>query len=251
MSRTEPETPPVTEPLDVLAVFAHPDDAELLCGGTLARCVDLRERVGILDLTAGEMGSRGTAEIRAREGNEAARILGVPLRRSAGLPDGTLEPSLEARAVVAACFRELRPRVLVTHWLEGRHPDHRAAARLVLDAAFIAGLRNAPVEGDPFRPHKVVHAIAFREDAPPPSFVVDITDQMDRKIQALECFESQFQGARAAGEVFPGGERPLMKQVRTQMAWWGSRIRTAYGEPFWCREAVEVDSLGGLRVSTF
>jgi N-acetylglucosamine malate deacetylase 1 len=241
----------VTEPLDVLAVFAHPDDAELLCGGALARSVDLGERVGILDLTAGEMGSRGTAEIRAREGTEAARILGVPLRTSAGLPDGALEPSLEARAVVAACFRELRPRVVVTHWLEGRHPDHRAAARLVLDGAFMAGLRNAPVEGDPFRPHKVVHAIAFREDAPPPSFVVDITHQMDRKIQALECFQSQFQGARAAGEVFPGGDRPLMEQVRTHMGWWGSRIRTAYGEPFWCREAVEMESLGGLGVSTF
>jgi N-acetylglucosamine malate deacetylase 1 len=241
----------VSEPLDVLAVFAHPDDAELLCGGSLARSVDLGERVGILDLTAGELGSKGTPEIRAREAEEAARVLGIPVRTCAGLPDGALEPSLEARVVVAAFLREFRPRVVVTHWIEGRHPDHRAAARLVLDGAFMAGLRNAPVDGAPFRPHKVIHAIAFREDAPPPSFVVDVSDQMDRKIRAMECFGSQFTGARAAGEVYPGGDRPLMEQVRAHLAGWGSRIRTAYGEPFWSREAVEAKSLGGLGVATF
>jgi N-acetylglucosamine malate deacetylase 1 len=241
----------MTEPLDLLAVFAHPDDAELLCGGALARSHDRGERVGILDLTRGEMASRGTPEARAREAEEAARILGAVVRRNAGLPDGSLVADLEARATLATHLRELRPRVVVTHWTRGRHPDHRAAARLVRDAAFLSGLKNAPLGGEPFRPFKVVHATAFREDAPQPSFVVDVTDQMERKVQALLRYESQFKGVKGIGEVFPGGDRPLMDQVRAHMAYWGSRIRTAYGEPFWTPEAVEADSLGALGVSGF
>lgn len=241
----------MTEPLDVLAVFAHPDDAELLCGGSLARSAERGERVGILDLTRGEMASRGTADIRAREAEEAARVLGAAVRRNASLPDGSLRASLEAREVVAGLLRELRPRIVVTHWLEGRHPDHREAARLVLDASFLAGLRNAPLDGDPHRPWKVVHAIAFREDAPPPTFVVDITDQAEIKIRALECYASQFEGAHGIGEVYPAGDRPLMDQVRAHMAYWGSRIRVGYGEPFWTRETLAADSLGSLEVSTF
>ena len=241
----------MTEPLDLLAVFAHPDDAELLCGGALARSADRGERVGILDLTRGEMASRGTPEARAREAEEAAGILGAAVRRNAGLPDGSLVADLDARATLAAWFRELKPRVVVTHWSRGRHPDHGEAARLVRDAAFLSGLRNAPLEGEPFRPFKVVHATAFREDAPAPSFVVDVTDQMERKLQALSCYESQFQGVRGIGEVFPGGDRPLMDQVRVHMAYWGSRIRTAYGEPFWTPEAVEAASLGALGVASF
>jgi len=98
---------------------------------------------------------------------------------------------------------------------------------------------------------KVVHALAFREDAPPPTFVVDVTEQAERKIQALECHASQFEGAYGIGEVFPGGDRPLMDQVRAHMAYWGSRIRVRYGEPFWTREALSADSLGTLGVSTF
>ena len=239
------------EPLDVLAVFAHPDDAELVCGGALAKASARGERVGILDLTRGEMGTRGTPELREREAQAAAEVLGVRVRRNAGLPDGRLDGSHEARAVVAAHLRQLRPRVVVTHWLEGRHPDHRAAARLVVDASFIAGLRNAEVAGEPHRLHKIVHGIAFREDAPPPSFVVDVTDEIERKLEAIRCFRSQFEGVSAAGEVFAGGGRPLEDQVRTHMAYHGSRIRVAYGEPFWARETFAVASLGELEVATF
>jgi N-acetylglucosamine malate deacetylase 1 len=241
----------VSEPLDVLAVFAHPDDAELLCGGALIRSVDLGERVGILDLTRGELGSRGSAEVRRREAEEAAGVLGVSLRRNAELPDGGLTDGAEARRRVAALLRELRPRVVVTHWLEGRHPDHRAAARLVGAAAFLSGLRNLDAAGDPHRPEKVVHATLFREDAPPPTFVVDVTDTVDRKLRAIACFTSQFDGAVSAGEVYPGGERPFADQVRVHLAHWGSRIRTAYGEPFWTRETLSLDGLGSLGVSTY
>lgn len=237
--------------LDVLAIFAHPDDAELLCGGTLARSVEAGERVGILDLTRGETGTRGSAELRAREAARAAEELGVEVRANAELPDAGLRNSLEQRHVVAEWLRRLRPRVVVTHWLEGRHPDHREAAGLVVDASFLAGLARADLEGEAHRPLKVVHALSFREDPPRPSFIVDVSDQMDRKMRALACFESQFAGMTAGGEAYPGGDRPLDEQIRAHLAHHGSRIRVRYGEPFWVREALRVDRLGDLTVSTF
>ena len=237
--------------LDVLAVVAHPDDAELLCGGSLLQAKDRGERTGILDLTRGEMGSQGSAETRAEEAKRAAEILGLAVRRNAGLPDSQLRNTPETRNVVARHLRELRPRVVITHWLQGRHPDHRAAAELVYDASYLAGLKNFPVPGSPFRPFKVVHALSFREEAQKPTFVVDITEQMERKLDAIAAYGSQFGDAVQAGEVFPGGGRALEDQIRAHAARAGSLIRTAYGEPFWTRETVQVPSLGSLRVSTF
>ena len=195
-------------PLDLLAVFAHPDDAELLCGGALAKSVDAGQRVGILDLTAGEMGSQGTPELRAREAARAAAVLGVHERRCLGLPDSRLENSHANRIAVAAALRALRPRVVVTHWKAGRHRDHRIASELVRDACFLSALRKLDVEGEPFRPLKLVYATAFREDADPPSFVVDVTAQIDRKIEALEAYASQFPGKTQAGRGVPRRRSP-------------------------------------------
>jgi N-acetylglucosamine malate deacetylase 1 len=237
--------------LEVLAVMAHPDDAELLCGGVLLRSADLGERTGILDLTRGEAGSKGTAATREAEAEAAARVLGLQVRRNAGLPDAALRNDDDSRKVVATLLRELRPRVVVTHWTVGRHPDHRVAAELVHDACYLAGLRRFDVPGDPHRPFKLVHALSYREDAPRPSFVVDITEQMERKLEALACYPSQFAGASGMGEVYPGGSRSLEDQVRAHAAHYGSLIRTAYGEPFWTRETMLVDSLGTLEVGTF
>lgn len=241
----------MSEPLDILAVMAHPDDAELLCGGALRKSTRRGERAGIVDLTRGEMGSRGTPEIRAREAERAAEILGLAERRNAGLPDGHLENSLEARRTVAGLIRELRPRIVVTHWTDGRHPDHRVAAALVRDAAFLAGLKNFPAPGTRHRPLKVVHATAFREDAEPPSFVVDVTAEMEDKMAAISAYESQFQGLTQAGEVFPGGDRALPDQIRAACARYGSLIRCPYGEPFRVREAMAVETLGSLGVASF
>lgn len=241
----------MSDSLDVLAVFAHPDDAELLAGGSLIRSVDRGERVGILDLTGGERGTKGSAEIREGEAQEAAEIMGISVRRSGGFPDAGLDASNKSRIRLVGLIRELRPRVIVTHWLRGRHPDHHVAAQLVRDASYLAGLKNIDAPGEAFRPTKVVHAVAYREDHPDPSFIVDITDQIDRKIEAIACYSSQFRGASGSGEVYPGGERPLTVQVRIHAAYWGSRIRTAYAEPFWTTESLEVDTLGALDVSTF
>ncbi len=237
--------------LDVLAVFAHPDDAELLCGGALAKSADAGQRVGIIDLTAGEMGSQGTPALRAEEAERAAEVLGVSVRRCLELPDSRLENSHEARTALAAVLRALRPRVVVTHWKVGRHRDHRIASELVRDACFLSALRNLDAPGDPFRPLALAYATAFREDAGPPSFVVDVTGQIDRKIRAIEAYASQFEGKTQAGEVFPGGDRPLVEQIRARAAYDGSLIRVAYGEPFRVDETLAVETLGDLEVSTF
>lgn len=232
--------------LEVLAVFAHPDDAELLCGGALAAGVDRGERVGILDLTRGELGSRGTAAIRQAEAEAAARVLGVHRRDNAGLPDGALEDSHDARRHLAGWLRALRPRVVVTHWTGSRHPDHRAAAALVASAFFLAGLRNLDAAGEPFRPERLVLATAFRQDAPPPSLVVDVTGVVERKLAAVACYASQFDGVAGAGEVYPGGDRPLREQIRAHLAVDGARIRVRAGEPFVIHEPRALPSLGAL-----
>ena len=237
--------------LDVLAIMAHPDDAELLCGGALIRSADRGERVGVVDLTRGESGTRGSAEVRGQEAEKAGQVMGLHVRRGAGLADAALVNDQPSRRAVATLIRELRPRVVVTHWKEGRHPDHRVAARLAYDACFLAGLQRFEAEGEPFRPSKLVYATAFREDAPRPSVVVDVTEQIDRKLEALAAYGSQFQGRTWAGEVFPGGERPLFEQIRAQLAHYGSLIRVPYGEPFHVGETFAAETLGSLGVSTF
>ena len=238
-------------PLDVLAVMAHPDDAELLCGGALAVSVDRGERVGILSLTDGGAGTHGTAEERNREAARAAEILGIHVRAAVGLPDAALQNTPEARSLVVEQVRELRPRVVVTHWTAGRHPDHRIAAELVTDACFLSGLARFDADGHPHRPFKVVYATAFREDAEPPTFVVDISTTIDRKLEAIAAFTTQFAGKSGMGEVFPGGDRPILDQVRAACARYGSLIRVPYGEPFRTRETILQESLGRLAVSTF
>jgi bacillithiol biosynthesis deacetylase BshB1 len=239
------------DPLDVLAVVAHPDDAELLCGGSLLRSADAGERTGVLDLTRGETGSRGSAELRAEEADRASAILGLAVRRNAGLPDSHVVNSPATRKIVVELLRELRPRVVVTHWHRGRHPDHRATAELVYDASYLSGLKNYDASGTAFRPFKVVNALSFREDPEKPTFVVDITGQMERKLEAIGAYSSQFGGALQAGEVFPGGARTFEDQIRMQAARAGSLIRVAYGEPFWTRETLSMDTFGVLSVSTF
>ena len=236
--------------VDLLAIFAHPDDAELLCGGALARAVDQGHRVGVLDLTGGEAGSSGSAALRAREAAAAAAILGVAERRSAGLPDGALQNTPDARLVVARHVRELRPRTVILHWSGGRHPDHRVASELGRDACFIAGLARAALEGEPHRPSKILYAVAYQEPAVEPRFVVDISAQMQRKLDAIAAFRSQFEGKTWAGDVFGGGDRPLLEQITAHAAHYGSLIRRPYGEPFWTRETLAVEDVVELGVNS-
>ena len=238
-------------PLDLLAVMAHPDDAELLCGGTLIKSAGRGKRVGILDLTAGEMGSTGTAATRAREAAAASGQIGLAARMCAELPDAQLVNDHLARLVVIAHLRALRPRIVITHWKTGRHRDHRIASELVRDACFLSGLKKIDLPSEPFRPSKLLYATAFREDAGPPDFVVDVTEQMERKLDVISLYTSQFDGVTQAGEVYPAGERPLLEQIRAKMGHYGSLIRVRYGEPFRVDEAMEVDEITSLGVSTY
>ena len=239
-------------PLDLLAIVAHPDDAELTCGGTLIKASRAGRRTGILDLTAGEMGSRGTPELRAAEAARANEILGVTTRETLGLPDSGITNTPETRRLVARALRRLQPRIVIAPAPApfGRHPDHRVAAELIRDATFVAGLRKLEDDLAPFRPHKVVHCITYREDYLKPTFVVDISDTFDDKLAAIRCYRSQFDDAVQAGEVYPNGE-PLYEIVRHQAAHYGSLIRTRYGEPFFTTETMRVDDLVTLDVSTF
>ncbi len=240
----------MTEPLDVLAIAAHRDDVELTCGGALVKQARRGHRTGILDLTQGEMGTRGSAELRAREAEAAAKVLGVSVRRNLELPDAGIENTPETRRRLAQVLRELRPRVVIAPAPRGRHPDHRVAAQLVRDAAFLAGLAKLDPSTRPHRPHKVLHAIAYREDHVKPTFVVDISDAFDAKLEAVRCYASQFDGATQAGEVYPTGDS-LYERVRQQMAYYGSLIRCRYGEPFFTFETMRADDLVALEVATF
>jgi bacillithiol biosynthesis deacetylase BshB1 len=204
----------------------------------------------LLDLTAGEMGSHGTPELRAAESQRAAEILGLATRRVLGLSDARIRNDDESRTALIAVIRELRPRTVILPYLEGRHPDHRVASQLAYDACYLSGLKNYPAPGEPHRPRKVIYALAYREHAVKPTFVVDISAAFERKLEAIRCYSSQFDGVKSLGELFPA-EVPLYDLVRIQDAHYGSLIRAAYAEPFYTRETLLVDDVVELAVSTF
>jgi bacillithiol biosynthesis deacetylase BshB1 len=236
-------------PVDILAIAAHRDDVELTCAGTLLKAVDAGHRAGILDLTAGESGTRGNAELRAGEAERAAAILGVDERRNAGLPDAHLQNSDETRRIVVEQIRRFAPRVVILPFPVGRHPDHRIASEIGRDACYLAGLSKYDAPGPPHRPFKLLYALSYREDPLKPTFVVDISAQFERKLAAIRCYASQFDGAKAAGEIFPTGQ-DLYSLVEVQNAHYGSLIRTRYGEPFFTHETVLVDDVVTLGVQS-
>jgi len=237
--------------VDLLAIAAHRDDVELTCGGTLAKAVRAGHRVGIIDLTQGETGTRGDATTRAAEAERATRALGVHVRLNAGLPDAHLQNDEPSRAKLIELIRATRPRVVILPFPVGRHPDHRIASELGRDACYLAGLAKygGAGGGAAHRPFKVLYALAYREDPVKPSFVVDISDTFDTKMAAIRCYASQFDGAKAAGEIHPTGQ-DLYELIRIQSAHYGSLIRSAYGEPFFCHETLAVDDVLQLGVQS-
>jgi bacillithiol biosynthesis deacetylase BshB1 len=238
------------DPVSILAIAAHRDDVELTCGGTIIKAAKRGQRTAIVDLTQGEMGTRGSAELRAQEASRAAEVLGVSARETLGLPDAGIENSPATREALARVIRRFRPRVVIAPAFEGRHPDHRVTAGLVRDACFVAGLAKIAPEVPKHRPHKILHALTYRQDFVRPSFVVDITDEFEQKLAAVRCYDSQFDGEIQAGEVFPNGE-PLYDIIRHYAATYGSLIRTRYGEPYFTTEMMRVDDVAVLEVATF
>ncbi len=231
----------MSEQVDLLAIAAHRDDVELTCGGTLAKAAKAGHRVGILDLSQGEMGTRGDAATRAAEAERAAKTLGVAVRLNAGMPDAHLSNDETSRKKIVEFIRGMRPRAVILPFPVGRHPDHRIASELGRDACYLAGLaKYEPGQGgEAHRPYKLLYALAYREDPVKPTFVVDISDVFETKMEAIRCYASQFTGAKAAGEIHPTGQ-DLYELIRVQSAHYGSLIRRRYGEPFYTAETQEV-----------
>jgi bacillithiol biosynthesis deacetylase BshB1 len=236
--------------VDLLAIAAHRDDVELTCAGTLIKASKQGRRTAVVDLTAGEMGTKGDAGSRAAEADQAAQIMGLSARENLGLPDARIVNDPTTRELVATVIRKLKPRVVIAPARQGRHPDHRVTSELVRDACFVAGLAKVAPDVPKHRPKKILHCVSFRQDFEKPTFVVDITDEFERKLEAIRCFATQFGGATQAGEVYPNGE-PLYDAIRHYSAYYGAMIRTRYGEPFFTTETMRVDDVAALEVSTF
>jgi len=236
--------------VDLLAIAAHRDDVELTCGGTLIKAARQGYRTAVIDLTAGEMGTAGDAQSRAAEADRAAAVMRLAARENLGMPDAGIVNTPVAREVVARAIRKFKPRVVIAPARQGRHPDHRVTAELVRDACFVAGLAKLAPDVPKHRPLKVLHCVSYRQDFEKPTFVVDISDEFEQKLEAIRCFGSQFDRATQAGEVMPTGE-PLYDALRHYAAWYGSMIRCRYGEPFFTTETVRVDDVLALEVSTF
>lgn len=235
--------------VDLLAIAAHRDDVELTCAGTLIRAADQGYRTAVLDLTAGETGTRGSAAERAREAEAAAAVMGLAERRNAGLPDAGLTNTDDTRRIVVEHLRALAPRMVILPFPVGRHPDHRIASELGRDACFLAGLARYDASGPVHRPFKILYALAYREDPVQPTFVVDISEQFARKLEAIRCYASQFDDAISAGEIFPTGQ-DLYSLIEVQAAHYGSLIRTRFGEPYFTHETMLVDDVMGLGVQS-
>ena len=236
--------------VDILAIAAHRDDVELTCGGTLIKAVGLGRTTAVIDLTQGELGTRGSAQLRGEEADRAAHVMGLTARENMGLPDGGVVNSPDTRARLAVMIRQFAPTVVVAPSIRGKHPDHTVSSQLIRDACFVAGLKKVEPQVPAHRPRKVIHCLAYREDNVKPTFVVDITDTFEKKLEAVRCYSSQFDEAIQAGEVFPNGE-PLYDIIRHHAAHYGSLIRTRYGEPFFTTETMRADDIAALEVATF
>src|SRR5437660_10412828 len=188
--------------LDILAIAAHRDDVEQTCGGTLLKMAQQGYRTGILDLTQGEMGTRGTAEERAREATEAARILQVSFRQALDIPDGRVENTWENRLKIARVIRDQRPRVVILPYWQGRHPDHYTCSTLGYEACFLAGLTKLQLDQslEPHRPFKIVYASLYYDIRP--TFVVDITDQFEARLECIFAYKSQYTEQEACRHDF-------------------------------------------------
>ena len=232
---------------DVLAIAAHRDDVEQTCGGTLLRMASRGLRTAILDLTQGEAGTRGSAEDRANEAAEAARILGVGWRQALDLPDGAVENTLENRLKIVRVLRLVRPRVVILPYWQARHPDHAITAALGYDACFLSGLAKVETGSDPHRPFKIVYASLYADVRP--SFVVDITPFIEQRHSALMAYRSQYANQPAGGGLFVP-EEEIRERTLAEARHYGLLAGVRYGEPFVQKEVGLVDDLTLLPVQS-
>ncbi|HTW57657.1 MAG TPA: bacillithiol biosynthesis deacetylase BshB1 [Terriglobales bacterium] len=251
--------------LDILAIAAHRDDVEQTCGGTLLKAAQRGQRTGILDLTQGEMGTRGTAEDRAREAGDAAKILGVTWRRALDIPDGRVENTWENRLKVATVLRETRPRVVILPYWKGRHPDHYTASVLGYEACFLAGLKKLALNSQPsgisrtnsgssesdslapHRPFKIIYATLYYDVRP--TFVVDISEQFEEKFASILAYTSQFSDQEAGKDLFPA-QNEIRSRVETMARFYGMLGGVSHAEPFLQKEVGLVEDLLAIPVKS-
>jgi bacillithiol biosynthesis deacetylase BshB1 len=232
---------------DVLAIAAHRDDVEQTCGGTLLRMAARGLRTAILDLTQGEAGTRGTAADRAREADEAARILGAGWRQALDMPDGAVANTLENRMAIARVLRQLRPRVVILPYWQARHPDHAITASLGAEACFLSGLRKVETVFEPHRPFKIVYASLYADVRP--SFIVDITPFIEQRHQALMAYRSQYANQSVGSGLFVP-EEEIRERTFAEARHYGLLAGARYGEPFVQKEVGLVDDLTLLPVQS-
>jgi len=251
--------------LDILAIAAHRDDVEQTCGGTLLKMAQSGRRTGVLDLTQGEMGTRGSAEDRAREAADAARILGIGWRRALDIPDGRVENTWENRLKVASVIRETRPRVVILPYWKGRHPDHYTASVLGYEACFLAGLAKLALGSQssaisqtgsdadkvgpltPHRPFKIIYATLYYDVRP--TFVVDISPQFEQKFASILAYKSQFSDQEAGKDLFPA-RAEIRARVDAMARYYGMLGGVTYAEPFLQREVGLVEDLLAIPVKS-
>jgi bacillithiol biosynthesis deacetylase BshB1 len=234
--------------LDVLAIAAHPDDVEQTCGGTLIKMAELGYRTGVMDLTAGDMGTRGTPALRIAESDDAARIMLLSWRGNLRFPDARLDNSIAARMTLAAQIRHLRPRTVILPYWEARHPDHYRAGELGYEACFLAGLRKLDEDTEPHRPFKVIYSSLYANVTP--SFVVDVSAQFERRMQSLFAYASQYGPQESGSDLFPD-QGEIRDRLSSIARFYGNQIGAKYGEPFVVKETMRVEDVVALGPRSF
>jgi len=231
--------------VDLLAIAAHPDDVEQTCGGTLLKMADAGYTTGIIDLTAGDMGTRGSPEIRVAESEAAATILKVSHRENLHFPDARLENSMAGRMTLAHRIRKLRPRTVILPYWDGRHPDHYRASEIGYEACFLAGLRKIDQYTEPHRPYKILYSSIYANVTP--TFVVDITKHFDRRMESLLAYPSQYGATEAGATLFPD-EAEIRDRLAAMARFYGNLIGVKYGEPYVMKETMRVDDVIAMPV---
>jgi N-acetylglucosamine malate deacetylase 1 len=234
--------------LDLLAIAAHPDDVEQTCGGTLIKMAETGYRTGVLDLTAGDMGTRGTPRQRIEESAEAGRHLLLKWRDNLQFPDARLENNIMSRMTLAAKIREVNPRVVILPYWEARHPDHYVCTHMAYEACFLAGLKKLDPYTEPHRPMKVLYASLYANVTP--SFVVDISAQFDRRMAALLSYRSQYGETQEGAGLFPK-EQEIRERLSSIARFYGNLIGVRYGEPFVVKEALRIEDVISMGVRSF
>jgi bacillithiol biosynthesis deacetylase BshB1 len=232
-------------PLDVLAIAAHPDDVEQTCGGVLIKMAEAGYRTGVLDMTAGDMGSRGNPDLRIEESRRAAECMRLGWRENLRLPDARLENHIGTRMTLAGVIRRLRPQVVILPYWTGRHPDHYRTSEIGYEACFLAGLKKLEEDTPPHRPFKVLYSSSYANVTP--SFVVDVTRQFERRMEALFSYTSQYGDSDESSSLFPS-HKEVEERLAAVARFYGNLIGVKYGEPYVVKEMLQVDDIVSMPV---